>query len=175
MRSWRTCTPSRSSEPRGKSPRETRVEMVELVLPNDANTMGNVLGGRVLHWIDLAAAIVAHRHCRMEAVTVSMDEVSFLAPIRVGQLACIAARMTFVGRTSMEIRVDVQSEDLMSGERRQTSTAYLTFVAVDGKGRPAEVPPLLLETEDEKREAEAAEGRRAARLKSKTPGANPME
>ncbi len=149
--------------------------MVELVLPNDANPMGNVLGGRVLHWIDLAAAIVAHRHCRTEAVTASMDEVSFLAPIRVGQLACIAARMTYVGRTSMEIRVDVQSEDLMSGERRQTSTAYLTFVAVDKSGRPADVPPLILETEEERLEAKAAEVRRAARLKSRAPVAIPRE
>lgn len=149
--------------------------MIELVLPNDANTMGNVLGGRVLHWIDLAAAIVAHRHCRTEAVTASMDEVSFLGPIRVGQIAVIAARMTYVGRTSMEIRVDVQSEDLMSGERRQTSTAYLTFVAVDKNGRPATVPPLLLETEDEKREAKAAEARRAARLRDRPAGATPRE
>jgi acyl-CoA hydrolase len=149
--------------------------MVELVLPNDANTMGNVLGGRVLHWIDLAAAIVAHRHCRTEAVTASMDEVSFLAPIRVGQIAAISACMTFVGRTSMEIRVDVQSEDLMSGERRRTSTAYLTFVAVDENGRPADVPPLLLETEEEKREAQAAEARRKARLKSRPYGATPRE
>jgi acyl-CoA hydrolase len=149
--------------------------MVELVLPNDANTMGNVLGGRVLHWIDLAAAIVAHRHCRTEAVTASMDEVSFLAPIRVGQIAAIAATMTFVGRTSMEIRVDVQSEDLMSGERRRTSTAYLTFVAVDKNGCPADVPPLLLETEEEKREAQAAEARRAARLKSRSGSATPRE
>ncbi|HEY2924914.1 MAG TPA: acyl-CoA thioesterase [Candidatus Eisenbacteria bacterium] len=149
--------------------------MVELVLPNDANTMGNVLGGRVLHWIDLAAAIVAHRHARTEAVTASMDEVSFLAPIRVGQLAVISARMTYVGRSSMEIRVDVQSEDLMSGERRQTSTAYLTFVAVDGNGRPAAVPPLLYETEEEKREARAAEARRADRLKAKPSGMTPRE
>jgi acyl-CoA hydrolase len=160
---------------RGKSPRETRVEMVQLVLPNDANTMGNVLGGRVLHWIDLAAAIVAHRHCRMEAVTASMDEVSFLAPIRVGQMAVIAARMTFVGRTSMEIRVDVQSEDLLSGERRQTSTAYLTFVAVDKTGRPAPVPPLLYETEEEKREARVAEARRAERLQGRPLDVIPRE
>jgi acyl-CoA hydrolase len=149
--------------------------LVELVLPNDANTMGNVLGGRVLHWIDLAAAIVAHRHCRTEAVTASMDEVSFLAPIRVGQIAVIAARMTVVGRTSMEIRVDVQSEDLMSGERRRTSTAYLTFVAVDKNGHPADVPPLLLETEEDKREAEAGEARRAARLRDRAKNATPRE
>ncbi|HTK70743.1 MAG TPA: acyl-CoA thioesterase [Candidatus Eisenbacteria bacterium] len=138
--------------------------MVQLVLPNDANTMGNVLGGMVLHWIDLAAAVVAHRHCRNEAVTASIDQVSFLAPIKVGQLAMIAARMTGTGKTSMEIRVDVQSEDLLSGERRQTLTAYLTFVAVDGKGRPRPVPPLIPETEDERREARNAERRRVARL-----------
>jgi acyl-CoA hydrolase len=118
----------------------------------------------VLHWIDLAAAVVAHRHCRSEAVTASIDQVSFLAPIRVGQVAMIAARMTYAGRTSMEIRVDVQSEDLLSGERQQTSTAYVTFVAIDGKGRPKPVPPLILETEDERREARDAETRRAARL-----------
>ncbi|HZE18944.1 MAG TPA: acyl-CoA thioesterase [Candidatus Angelobacter sp.] len=149
--------------------------MVELVLPNDANTMGNVLGGRVLHWIDMAAAIVAHRHCRTEAVTASIDEVSFLAPIRVGQMALIAARMTYVGRTSMEIRVDVQSEDLLSGERLQTSTAYLTFVAVDKGGRPMEVPPLCYETEDEKREARAAEARRAHRLQGRPHDGTPRE
>jgi acyl-CoA hydrolase len=138
--------------------------MVQLVLPNDANTLGNVLGGMVLHWIDLAAAVVAHRHCRSEAVTASIDQVSFLGPIRVGQVAMIAARMTYAGRTSMEIRVDVHSEDLLSGKRQQTSTAYVTFVAIDGKGRPRPVPPLILETEDERREARDAETRRAARL-----------
>lgn len=151
----------------GRTPRDSRVEMVELVLPNDANTMGNVLGGRVLHWIDLAAAIVAHRHCRSETVTVSLDQMSFLAPIKVGQLAVIAAKMTYTGRTSMEIRVDVQCEDLLSGERKQTSTAYLTFVAVDKQGRPAPVPPLVLETDEDRREWREAESRRAARLQSR--------
>ena len=141
--------------------------MVEMVLPNDANTLGNVLGGRVLHWIDLAAAIVAHRHCRSETVTVSLDQMSFLAPIKVGQLALISARMTYAGRTSMEIRVDVRCEDLLTGEKKDTSTAYLTFVAIDKQGRPAPVPPLRLETEEDEREARAAEARRAARLKAR--------
>ncbi|TMQ65980.1 MAG: acyl-CoA thioesterase [Candidatus Eisenbacteria bacterium] len=145
--------------------------MVQLVLPNDANTLGNVLGGMVLHWADLAAAVVAHRHCRSEAVTASMDEVSFLAPIKVGQVAAFSARMTYAGRTSMEIRVDVESEDLGTGRKRKTSTAYMTFVAIDKKGRPRAVPPLILETQEERREARAAQVRRAERLKhrSETP------
>ena len=157
----------RLASTKGKTPRESRVEMVQLVLPNDANTLGNVLGGMVLHWVDLAAAVVAHRHSRSEAVTASIDRVSFLAPIRVGQLAVIAARMTFAGRTSMEIRVDVQSEDLLTGRREQTSTAYVTFVAIDKKGHPKPVPPLIPETEEEQREARAARARRALRLKGR--------
>ena len=149
--------------------------MVQLVLPNDANTLGNVLGGMVLHWIDLAAAVVAHRHCRTEAVTASIDQVSFLAPIRVGQLAVITGRMTFAGRTSMEIRVDVQREDLLTGERVQTSTAYLTFVSIDKRGRPRTVPPLLPETEEERREARHAEARRAGRLKARAASPTKLE
>jgi acyl-CoA hydrolase len=141
--------------------------MAQLVLPNDANTLGNVLGGRVMHWIDLAAAIVAHRHCRTETVTASMDELSFLAPIRVGQLAILNARMTYAGRTSMEIRVDVDCEDLLTGARRRTSTAYLTFVSIDKRGRPIPVPPLRYETNEERREAAGAQARRAHRLASR--------
>jgi len=139
--------------------------MVQLVLPNDANTLGNVLGGMVLHWIDLAAAIVAHRHCRTQCVTASIDQVSFEAPIRIGQLAVLTGRLTYAGRTSMEIRVDVQSEDLRTARRIQTSTAYLTFVAIDAKGAPVPVPPLLLENDEERREARAAKARRAERLR----------
>jgi acyl-CoA hydrolase len=149
--------------------------MVQLVLPNDANTLGNVLGGTVMHWIDLAAAVVAHRHCRSEAVTASIDQVSFEAPIRVGQLAVIAARMTNTGRTSMEIRVDVDREDLGTGRRDRTSTAYLTFVAIDKQGRPKPVPPLVPETDEERREARAAKERRALRLKGRTADERPRE
>jgi acyl-CoA hydrolase len=149
--------------------------MVQLVLPNDANTLGNVLGGTVMHWIDLAAAVVAHRHCRSEAVTASIDEVSFEAPIRVGQLAIIQARMTYTGRTSMEIRVDVTCEDLGTGKRMHTSTAYLTFVAIDKRGRPREVPPLIPETDEERREARAAKARRALRLKGRAASEPPRE
>lgn len=149
--------------------------MVQLVLPNDANTLGNVLGGTVMHWIDLAAAVVAHRHCRSEAVTASIDEVSFEAPIRVGQLAIIEARMTYTGRTSMEIRVDVTCEDLGTGKRMHTSTAYLTFVSIDKQGRPKPVPPLIPETDEERREARAAKARRALRLKGRAASEPPRE
>jgi acyl-CoA hydrolase len=146
--------------------------MVQFVLPNDANTLGNVLGGTVLHWVDLAAAVVALRHCRTAAVTASIDQVSFLAPIKVGQVALITGCMTYAHRTSMEIRVDVESENLITGARQRTSTAYLTFVAIDKKGHPIPVPPLLLETDAERREARAAEARRSARLTGRT-GSHP--
>src|SRR5262249_56020908 len=111
--------------------------MTQLVLPQHANVHGSVLGGTVMHWVDLAAAIVANRHSRRPVVTAAFDEMAFLAPIQVGQLALLKARLTMVDRSSMEIRVDVQSEDLLTGERRTTGTAFLTFVAP----RPLPPPP----------------------------------
>ena len=139
--------------------------MAELVLPHQANVHGSVLGGTVMHWIDLAAAVVANRHCRRPVVTAAIDEMSFLAPILVGQLALIRAHITMVDNSSMEIRVDVDSEDLLSGERRHTSTAFVTFVAVDViTRRPIAVPPLLLETDEERAENARAMERRRARL-----------
>ena len=144
---------------------DSATEMTQLVLPQHANVHGTVLGGTVMHWIDLAAAVVANRHCRRPVVTAAIDEMSFLAPILIGQLALIAARITLVDRSSMEIRVEVESEDLLSGERRHTSTAYVTFVAIDPvTRRPVAVPPLLLETEAERREHAAAQERRRQRL-----------
>ena len=139
--------------------------MAELVLPHQANVHGTVLGGTVMHWIDLAAAVVANRHCRRPVVTAAIDEMSFLAPIQVGELAMMHARMTLVDKSSMEIRVDVDSEDLVSGERRHTSTAFVTFVGLDPKtGRPTPVPPLLLESAEERAEHERAKERRRQRL-----------
>jgi len=147
---------------RGHTVRESASEMTQLVLPQHANVHGSVLGGTVMHWIDLAAAIVANRHSRRPVVTASFDEMSFLAPIQIGQLALIHACITLVDRSSMEIRVDVQSEDLISGERRRTGTAFVTFVALDPvTKRPTAVPPLILETDEERAEhARAAERRR---------------
>jgi acyl-CoA hydrolase len=139
--------------------------MTQLVLPHEANVHGTVLGGTVMHWIDLAAAVVANRHSRRPVVTAAIDDMSFVAPIQVGQLALIHAIITLVDHSSMEIRVEVESEDLLSGERRHTSTAYVTFVALDPvTKRPVDVPPLILETDDERAEHARAMERRRLRL-----------
>ena len=137
--------------------------MAQLVLPNDTNTLGNVLGGTVMHWIDMVAAITAHRHARRIVVTASIDDLSFEAPIRMGQLALLSARVCHTSRTSMEIRVDVDAEDLDTGGRRHTSTAFLTFVALDEAGTPTPVPPLRVPPEGEA-EYEQARVRRRDRL-----------
>jgi acyl-CoA hydrolase len=139
--------------------------MNQLVLPHHANVHGSVLGGTVMHWVDLAAAIVANRHSRRPVVTAAFDEMAFLAPIQVGQLAVIRARMTLVDRSSMEIRVDVESEDMLTGERRKTGTAFVTFVALDEvTHRPVPVPKLVLDTEAERVEHGRALERRRVRL-----------
>jgi acyl-CoA hydrolase len=156
-------TPEPVSVPRRIADSDT--VMTQLVLPHHANVHGSVLGGTVMHWIDLAAAVVANRHSRRPVVTAAIDEMAFLAPIQVGQLALIHARITLVDRSSMEICVDVESEDLLSGERRHTSTAYVTFVALDPvTSRPTPVPPLALETEQERQEHDRAQERRRLRL-----------
>jgi len=139
--------------------------MSQLVLPHEANVHGTVLGGTVMHWIDLAAAVTANRHCRKPVVTAAIDDMSFLAPIQVGQLALLHARITLADRSSMEIRVEVESEDLLSGERRHTSTAFVTFVALDpATRRPVAVPPLILESDEERAEHARALERRRLRL-----------
>jgi acyl-CoA hydrolase len=138
--------------------------MVELVLPNDANPLGGILGGKVMHLIDIAAAIAAQRHCRRPVVTVSMDRVDFLHPIRVGQLIILQASVNHAARTSMEVGVKVHSEDPQTGDRLHTASAYATFVALGPSGRPTEVPPLLPGTEEDRRRFREAEARRARRL-----------
>ena len=155
---------SDTSKP-GVRVRDSATEMTQLVLPQHANVHGTVLGGTVMHWIDLAAAVVANRHCRKPVVTAAIDELSFLAPILIGELALIHARLTLVDRSSMEIRVDVESENPLTGERRHTSTAFVTFVAIDAATRrPTPVPPLILETEEERAEHARAVERRRLRL-----------
>ena len=144
---------------------DSATEMTQLVLPQHANVHGTLLGGTVMHWVDLAAAIVANRHSRRPVVTAAFDEMSFLAPVMVGQIALLHARLTLVDRSSMEIRVVVESEDVLTGEKRRTGTAYVTFVALDPvTSRPVAVPPLLLETPEEHAEHARALERRRLRL-----------
>ncbi len=152
----------------GKTVAQSATEMTELVLPNDSNMLGNVLGGRVMHFIDLAAAITCARHAGHVAVTASMDSVDFRHPIRVGQLIELQARLNWVGATSMEVEVQVFCQDLRAGTRVLTSTAFLTFVALDDEGHPVRVPPLVLTTPEEERRFREAEERRTERLRRRS-------
>ena len=136
----------------------------EMALPNDANTLGNVLGGKVMHLVDLAGALAAIRHARCPVVTASVDYMNFLHPIHIGQLIVLHASVNRVFRTSMEVGVRVEVENLVSGEIRHTSSAYLTFVALDKEGNRVPIPPVIPETEEERRRYEEAERRRAYRL-----------
>jgi acyl-CoA hydrolase len=138
--------------------------MVQVVLPNDANPLGFILGGTVMHLIDIAGAIACHRHTRSLLVTAAVDDLQFLHPIKVGDLIILESRVTCTFTTSLEARVDVFSEETLTGKRRLTSRAYLTFVAIGAGGIRSAVPPLLLETEEERKVAEEAHARRAARL-----------
>lgn len=134
-------------------------------MPNDANPHGTVFGGRVMQFMDIAAAICGHRHARCQVVTLSVDSLVFRRPIRVGQAMVLRAWMNWVGNSSMEIQVDVFSEDMRSGERALTSTAFLTFVALDDGGGPRRVPPLRLETPEEELRFREAAQRREERLR----------
>ncbi len=147
----------------GKRPSESLAQSVQVVLPNDANPLGNVLGGRVMHWIDMIGAVVAYRHSGRPVVTASMERLDFHSPIRLGWIATLAGRLNFIGRTSMEVEVEVHAEDPLTGERHHTSSAILTYVALDGQGRPVEVPPLRLESEDDRARFRAGEERRRLR------------
>ncbi len=148
-----------------KPANESSVERVEMVLPNDANPLGNILGGRVMHLIDITAAIAAQRHSRSQVVTASIDEVDFHHPIKVGQLIKLKAAVNFAGRTSMEVGVKVFSEDTMTGEQQHTSSAYLTFVALNEDGHPSLVPGLKPESENQIRRYKEARARRDRRLR----------
>ena len=143
---------------------ESISEYSEFALPNDANMLGNVLGGKVKHLVDLAAALAAVRHSRCSVVTASVDHMSFLHPIHIGQLIVLRSSVNRVFRTSMEVGVRVEVENLLTGDKRHTSSAYLTFVALDKSGSRLTIPPVIPETEDEKRRYEEAEERRAYRL-----------
>lgn len=150
-----------------KRPSDSATEMVQVVLPNDANPLGYILGGTVMHLIDIAGAIASFRHTRTRVVTASVDDLQFLHPIKVGDLIILKARVTCAFTTSLEVRVDVFSEETLTGRRLLTSGAHLTFVALGEQGERVQVPPLQLETEAERKEAQAAQSRRAARLQRK--------
>ncbi len=148
-----------------KSPAESTVIMTELVLPSDTNSIGTIFGGKIMSWIDIAAAIAAGKHARHVVVTASFDALHFVAPVKVGQVVHIKATVNFASRTSMEVGVRVDSENLITGETHHTATAYTTFVALDSLGRPTPVPPILAETVEEKRRYAEAGKRRQSRVR----------
>jgi acyl-CoA hydrolase len=139
--------------------------MVQVVLPNDANPLGFMLGGSVMHLIDIAGAIASFRHARSRVVTAAVDDLVFLHPVRVGDLIILNARVTCTFRTSLEVEVEVFSEESLTGKRRMTSRAFLTFVTVDEHGGRVEVPPLLVDTDEQRQVCEAARARREQRLR----------
>jgi acyl-CoA hydrolase len=151
-------------EPAGRRVSESRTEMVEVVLPQDANVLGNILGGRVMHLVDIAGAIAAHRHCRSHVVTASVDHLDFRNPILIGELIVLKASVNRAFHTSLEVGVKVFSENVLSGERKHTTSAYLTYVAVDPEGHPIPVPPLVCETAEDRRRFRDALARRKTRL-----------
>lgn len=149
-------------EPRPVS--ASKVETTEIVLPNDANPLGNVMGGRIMHWLDICAAVAAGRHARTPVVTASVDNVNFHNPVPVGGVVVLLASVNFTGRTSMEVGVKVLQEERSSGNRVHVVSAYLTFVSLSPETKkPRPVPPILAETEDEKRRYKEAAARRAHR------------
>jgi acyl-CoA hydrolase len=147
-----------------KSPRESRVEMTELVLPGDTNALGTIFGGKVMQWIDIAASVAGMRHSGGNVVTASIDGLTFLTPIHLGEIVRLQAQVNFVGKTSMEIGVRVEAENPKNGAWRYTTKAYLTFVAIDAAGKPRPIPPLRLENDEDARRSSDAEARRQARL-----------
>ncbi len=153
----------------GKPVRYSYSDYSELALPNDANSLGNLLGGKVMHLVDLAGAMAAMRHSRTVVVTASVDHMDFIHPVRIGQLVKLVSAVNRVFRTSMEVGVKVFVEDLIKGEMRHTSSAYLTFVAIDSAGNRIPIPPVIPETSVEIRRYEDAGARRQYRLSSRKP------
>ncbi len=150
-----------------KTVEETALTMAVMMLPSDANPQGQVHGGTIMKLVDTAAAAVAHRHARSHVATARIDSMSFLAPVEVGDLVTCKASMNAVWRTSMEVGVRVETENLLTGEVRHTSSAYLVMVAVDENHRPKPVPPLLAQSTVEERRRDGAEERRERRLVSR--------
>lgn len=155
---------------RARTVKESAVEMTEIVLPNDTNPLGNLMGGRVMHLVDVAAAVAAGRHSRRPCVTAAIDEIVFHAPVKMGSVLVLKAAVNLACTTSMEIGVRVESEDRQTGLRRHCASAYLTFVALDDSGHPTAVPPLAPKSAEEKRRNVEALRRRAQRLDRRNEG-----
>ena len=148
----------------GKKPADSFTIMTEIVLPNDTNVFGNLMGGRLMYWMDIAAAISAQKHCNAPVVTASVDNISFENPIKLGNVVHIEARVTRAFNTSMEVHLKVWGEDLQRQFKYKSNEAYYTFVALDPNRRPQVVPPVITETEDERRLYDSALRRRQVRL-----------
>lgn len=153
----------------GRTVRESQSEMAEVVLPNDANPLGSLLGGRLMHFIDIAGAMAAHRHARSYVVTASMDHIDFLAPVHVGDLLLLRSSVNRAFRTSMEVGVKCFVENYIAGTTRHIASALLTFVAVDRSGNRIPVPPVIPESDEEKRRYEDALRRRQIRGQERNP------
>ena len=147
-----------------KSPRESYVSMTELVLPNDTNTLNKLMGGRLMHWMDIVSAIAGQKHCNSIVVTASVDNISFRSPIQLGNVVTLRARVTRAFNSSVEIRIDVDAENIPEGKKVSSNSAYFTFVAVDKDGNPVEVPEVVPETEEEIELYNGALRRRQLRL-----------
>ena len=151
----------------GRTVRDSEHETSELMMPQHANVLGHIFGGVILSMMDKTAAVTAIRHARNACVTVSIDRVDFREPIHVGDLIIMKSAVNYAGRTSIEVGVRVEAEDLISGRRRHTNSCYLTFVAVDRNGRPIDVPPVIPLTADDERRYAAAKERRRLRLEER--------
>ena len=151
-----------------KTIKDSQIEMIELVLPNDTNILGNLLGGRLMHWIDISAALAASRHCNNVAVTAALDHLNFHHPIHLGNIVRLKASVNRAFNTSMDVGVRVEVEKIKSGEILHTNTAYLTFVSIDSETKkPIKVPEIIYETSEEKRRYDQALKRREQRLLEK--------
>ncbi|HCM77550.1 MAG TPA: acyl-CoA thioesterase [Cytophagales bacterium] len=147
-----------------KYPRESLVSMTELVLPNDTNTFNNLMGGRLMHWMDIVSAIAAQKHSNHVVVTASVDNISFKSPIQLGNVVTLKAKVTRSFNTSMEVKIDVEAEDVPADKKIESNSAYFTFVALDQEGRPTPVPEVEPETSEEKIQYDGALRRRQLRL-----------
>ena len=148
-----------------KTPDDSKAEVIIRMFPSDANPAGNVFGGAILKHIDMVAGIVAQRHSQINAVTVSMDKISFLKPVFVGNVLFVTARVNYVQKSSMEIEVNVEAEDIAKGTRVHTGNAFVTFVALDSNGKPVSVPKLRIESPEDQKRFEEGKLRMERRLK----------